>query len=301
MLARFSSRTLRAWCPLIVALLAFFIFVGLRSFAPVFASPAVFSVVEMAGTWTVSGGSSQPLVAGDRLSAGAVLVNASPVSRDFITIANSRGEVIRAIRCKTNVCGECQTGGGCYDPIRPLPADASAAESALATTWQAVQELFSQKPDRYSLHRVRGDAFSVNRDAVLGMNGNTIDVSSLLLGQEKGDYELRCTAISRDTPPASAWNSESVKLEWTPGSQAIVAFAGLHPGLYSLRFTQDDSTSTAWILVTPAANSAEWNGRFEDFVHKTDSWGDSVSDATKRAYQRAYLDSLNAQLSGQPR
>ncbi|HVO56113.1 MAG TPA: hypothetical protein VMT51_00300 [Dongiaceae bacterium] len=254
-------------------------------------------VLDMVGMWRVAG-TEQPLAIGTQLPAGAMLVNESPVSQDYIIVANLNGDVIRTIRCRSGVCGECRTGGGCYDPVRPLP-DAPAAENAFATAWHAVQDLFGARPDHYSLHRVRGGGFALHRDGVVPLEGAAIDFTALLEGQEKGVYELRCVEIQREGATGAAWRSKAAVVDLLPGDKVAPGCEGIKPGLFLLRAKHGDESSSAWVLAVPAADFAEWNAKFADFVKKTDTWGDTVPEETKRSYQRAYLEYLNSMRSGQ--
>jgi hypothetical protein len=264
------------------------------------ASPAsVAYVLDMAGAWRVSG-ATQNLTIGNRLPAGALLVNDNAAKRDFIIVANLNGEVIRTIRCQPAACRECQTGGGCYDPIQPLP-DAPGSDNAFNAAWRAIEELFASHPDHFSVHRVRDDGFVLSRDAVVPLNGNSIDLTALLHDQAPGAFQLRCSNLSGDDKAATAaWKSKPVNLQWAPGGTASAEFEGLRPGLFSLSVKHEGETSNAWILVVPSTGFSGWNARFEEFTLKTDAWGSLVSAERKRSYQRAYLDYLNSQLAGQP-
>src|ERR1039457_6894740 len=70
-------------------------------------------VLEMEGTWTLRA-SSQPLSMGQALPRAGLLVNSDPLDNDNIVVANLRGEVIKTIRCRSGVCGECRESSGCY-------------------------------------------------------------------------------------------------------------------------------------------------------------------------------------------
>jgi hypothetical protein len=254
-------------------------------------------VADMMGTWKLSG-SADLLAKGERLAGGGVLVNENPSDQDFISVANLNGDVIKQIRCKQGVCRECRPGAGCYDPIQALP-EAPAKPELLSVAWNGLLELFGSKPERYSMERVRGQAFDLKKDGIVALHGTSMDVAPLLQGQEPGTYEFRCSAISADSSAGGTRKSEIVTLDWSPNETAGLTFAGIHEGLYRLSARHHAEVSSAWILVVPAAEYGEWSTRFQQIMQNTESWGDSVSDETKRGYQRAYLEYLSNLRTGQ--
>jgi hypothetical protein len=248
-------------------------------------------VLEMEGTWTLRA-SSQPLSMGEALPRAGLLVNSNPLDNDHIVVANLRGEVIKTIRCRSGVCGECRESSGCYDPIQPLP-DIGGGTSAFSATLDAVLELFTGKPDRFSIHRVRGIGFSIRRDGIARLNGATVDVRYFLEGQEKGSYELWFVASSEEAQSKKEWKSSPIALNWNPGEAAAVVVNGIHPGLYEMRVQHSGEASSAWVLLCDPAMCPLMTTSFEEFLHQTNAWGDDVTSDTKRSYQRAYLEYLS--------
>ena len=153
-------------------------------------------VLDMDGIWT-SAGSSQPLSRGQHLPAGALLRNDSPSNGDRIVVANLNGEVVKRIRCKSGVCKECNDSGACNDPIRALPS-ATPQAGALASSFEAVMELFLGKPDRYSAHRVRGEGLA---EAVLQLADGRCDLAPAFRNVDKGRYYIQFKSLSE---PGSA-------------------------------------------------------------------------------------------------
>src|SRR5208337_1395676 len=127
----------------------------LANWAPLaLAQQKVAYVLEIEGTWTLKG-NAKPLALGQSLPAKGILSNDVPRDNDHIVVADLRGEVIKTIHCMSRVCRECRVSGGCYDPIQPIP-DATARVGTISVIVEAVLEFFAGKPNRYSVHRVRG-------------------------------------------------------------------------------------------------------------------------------------------------
>src|SRR5208283_4416518 len=133
------------------------------------------------GKWT-DGDAQGFLKLGQLLPSEAVLANAAPVDEDRIVIANLHGEIIKTVRCKDGVCRECTESGACYDPILPLPKAGDSARS-VTTLLNAVLDLFVEKPERYSVHRVRGAEPEIIRSEVVRLDANAVELGSLLEGK----------------------------------------------------------------------------------------------------------------------
>jgi hypothetical protein len=262
--------------------------------ASVFAQQNVGFVLEMHGRWT-DGDAQGFLKLGQLLPSEAVLANAAPVDEDRIVIANLHGEIIKTVRCKDRVCRECTESGACYDPIHPLPKAGDSAGS-VTTLLNAVLDLFVEKPERYSVHRVRGAAPEVIKSEVVRLDANTVELASLFEGKEKGRYEVQFVPISEKTNRGE--KSFEGGINWNPGEKAALALHGLVQGLYEVRLFRSSSTTTAWILLCDGAGYQHSADSFEEFVRQTESWGKNVTPATKQAYQRAFLEYLDLHRSG---
>lgn len=262
--------------------------------ASVFAQQNVGFVLEMHGKWT-DGHAQGFLKLGQLLPSEAVLANAAPVDEDRIVIANLHGEIIKTVRCKDGVCRECTESGACYDPIHPLPKAGDSAGS-VTTLLNAVLDLFVEKPERYSVHRVRGAAPEVIKSEVVRLDANTVELASLFEGKEKGRYEVQFVPISEKTNRGE--KSFEGSINWNPGEKAALALHGLVQGLYEVHLFRGSSTTTAWILLCGGAGYQHSADSFGEFVRQTKSWGKNVTPATKQAYQRAFLEYLDLHRSG---
>jgi len=247
-------------------------------------------VLEKEGKWTARG-AVEGVNMGQPLAGGTLLTNSSPTDNDHIVVANLRGEIVKTIRCRSGVCRECRESGACYDPIQPLPI-LSDSTGALSTAFKAVSELFAGKPDRYSIHRVRGSGNVITKNGIVRFDGSAIDVSNFLEGEDQGLYEVQFFPLSAEGNAIQEPKSHSTSLNWSPAGKATLAVAGVHPGLYEMRITHGNESSSVWVLVCSSAFYVTSAASFQAFVHQTDSWGANVSQATKQAYQRAFLEYL---------
>jgi len=256
----------------------------------VFAQQNVGLVLEMHGKWTY-GDTQGFLKLGQLLPGNVLLANTAPVDDDRIVIANLHGEVIKTVRCKDGVCRECSESGACYDPIHPLPK-AEESTSRVSTLLDAVLELFVEKPERYSVHRVRGADTEVTKTQVNRLEGNIVELGSFLEGREKGRYDIQFVPIYGKTNNGAELQTLQGEINWNPGERAILAVDGIKPGLYKVHVYRGASIATAWILLCAGEEYKQSNAAFQEFVHQTQVWGKNVTPETKQAYQRAYLDYL---------
>ena len=262
----------------------------------VLAQQKVGYVLEAEGKWTI-GGTTESLNTGKSVAGGTFPTNSHPADGDHIVVANLRGEVIKTIRCKTGVCRECRESGACYDPVHPLP-NIPESPSTVSTTFNAVLELFASKPDRYSIHRVRGSGLLLERNEVVRLDGSVVDVSGFFEGEEKGSYEFQFVPLSGEGSGKKDLKTTIMSFNWNAREKASLSIEGIHPGLYEMWITRGDGTSFAWVLLCSPASYPSSAGSFQGFRHQTDGWGASVTQATKLAYQRAYLELLVSSSSG---
>jgi hypothetical protein len=256
-------------------------------------------VLEMHGNWT-DGDAQRFLKLGQLLPGEAILSNPAPADDDRIVIANLHGKIIKTIRCKDAVCRECTESGACYDPIHPLPRAGDSA-GTVSTLLNAVLDLFVEKPERYSIHRVRGTDPEVVPSEVIRLDGNSVELGFLFQGKEKGRYDVQFVPIPQKDKSGETRLSLKGGINWNPGEQAPFALHGLVPDLYEVFLYRGSSTTTAWILVCAGADYQHAVDSFKEFVRQTDSWGNNVTPETKQAYQRAFLEYLDLHTSGSGR
>lgn len=260
----------------------------------VIAQQKVGFVLDMRGKWRCKE-AQEFLKLGQLLPGEGVLSNPAPADDDHIVIANLHGEIIKTVRCKDGVCRECTESGACYDPIHPLPKAGDSA-GTVSTLLNAVLDLFVERPERYSVHRVRGADPEVIQSEVVRLDASSVELGSLLEGMEKSRYEVQFIPISEQANRAEI--SFEGGINWNPGEKTSLAVRGLVPGLYEVIIHRGSSTTTAWILLCAGAEYEHSLDSFEEFVRQTESWGKYVTPATKQAYQRAFLEYLDLHRSG---
>lgn len=249
-------------------------------------------VLDMDGIWT-SAGSSQPLSRGQHLPAGALLRNDSPSNGDRIVVANLNGEVVKRIRCKSGVCKECNDSGACNDPIRALPS-ATPQAGALASSFEAVMELFLGKPDRYSAHRVRGEGLA---EAVLQLADGRCDLAPAFRNVDKGRYYIQFKSLS-EPGSAPGIGFDPLPFDWDPSKPGMLAIPKLQPGLQDLILLEkggagfNASGVDAWVLLSGAADYQKSASVLEQATALAAKWGASVSPEVARGYLRANLEYL---------
>ena len=259
--------------------------------SPAFPQQKVGFVLEMHGKWT-DGDAQGFLKLGQMVPGEAILSDPTPAEDDRIVVANLRGDVIKTVRCKEGVCRECTESGACYDPIHPLPRSADST-GTISTLFNAVLDLFAEKPERYSVHRVRGTDPEVTKSEVVRLEANTVDLGSLLESKEKGRYEVQFVSISEKVKSGEKPQSFESAINWNPAEKAALALHDIVPGLYEVRLYRGSSSTTGWVLLCAGADYQHAADSFDEFVRQTDSWGKNVTPATKQAYQRAFLEYLD--------
>lgn len=252
-------------------------------------------VLEIEGKWSISG-TTESLNMGQSVAEGILLTNSNPADGDHIVVANLRGEIMKTIHCKNRVCRECRESGACYDPIQPLPS-ISESTSTISTVFNAVLELFASKPDRYSIHRVRSGLITVT-NGVVRLEHSAVDVSDILEGQEKGSYDFQLFPLSGKESGNKELNFSLNSFNWNPREKAPLSIEGIHPGLYEMRIAHGGESGSTWVLLCNSDSYPSLAASFQAFKQQTDSWGASVTQASKQAYQRAYLEFLASRNSG---
>lgn len=284
-----SARRLARW--------ALFLFSALViCSSSVFAQQKAGFVLEIHGKWS-DGDAQGFLQLGQLLPGEAILSNPSPAADDRIVVANLRGDIIKTVRCKEGVCRECTESGGCYDPIHPLPKSTGSA-GTISTLFSAVLDLFAEKPERYSIHRVRGADSEVTQSEVVRLEANAVDLVSLFERKEKGRYEVQFVSISERVKSGAKPHSFESAINWNPGESATLVLHGIVPGLYQVFLNHGSLTTTGWILLCAGADYQHAADSFEEFVRQTDRWGNNVTPATRQVYQRAFLEYLDLHRSG---
>jgi len=249
-------------------------------------------ILDVQGCWAVAG-NSQCLKRGDSVKPGVLMGNtaAKPSDTDRIVIADLKGDAIKRIRCKNSLCNECRKSGTCYDPIQPLP-QLPPPPSVLRASFEGLMALFSSKPERFSVHRVRGETLS---DTVAQVSEERIYLGQVLNGLKGGPYHLIFIRIDRNGD-LSDWKSDPVEVggEHIDANQTVIR--GLHPGLYEANLDTRDFSKNLWVLFVNNDAYANLNDAFRRISIAIETWGDEVPANIKDSYRRAYLAYLDQQL-----
>ncbi len=211
-----------------------------------------------------------------------------------IVVANLHGDVIKTIACKSGVCRQCIPSGGCTDPVQPLP-HSTETRGVLANAFDAISELFAEKPERYSIHRVRGGELGVVKSSVVRLDGTNVELESVVKQLESGLYEFSFVPLSELASGPREVTSVSSNVEWKPDRPLLVPAQRVRPGLYEVHVSHNESSGAAWVLVCSREAYDQTVALFHEFIAQTEHWDGSVSDETKQASQRAYLDYLASQ------
>jgi hypothetical protein len=242
-------------------------------------------VLDLRGTWTVSGNSVR-LTRGEAVPGGAMIRNGStkPSDNDRIVVADLKGDIIKRVRCKSGVCNECRDSGVCYDPIQQLP-ESTPQTGIITASFRGLMELFSSKPEQYSLHRVRGKSLP---DGIAQVSNDLLDLSSIIKTQQKGSYFLTLRQIPTQGS-SNIWKLDRLSFDWDPLHPERLFIRGIHTGLYEATLEWTGSETSFWILITSAQPHEEREDDFRLLTSQTESWGNDVSEDAKLSYRRACL------------
>jgi hypothetical protein len=249
-------------------------------------------ILDVHGNWVLAGNFAS-LNRGDGVAAGALLRNTAtkPSDNDRIVVADLKGDVIKRIRCKSSVCNECRDSGTCYDPIQPLP-QLSPSPSVLRASFEGLMALFSSKPDRYSIHRVRGTTLE---DAVVQLSADRIGLGEVLKDQKKGTYLFTLTKIPGSSSSVIG-KSEHVTLDWEPNRADQIVIHGVRPGLYEAKLDAGEFSKSFWILLVGTESYGQLDGQLRRMSAQMETWGDDVPSDVKLSFRRAYLAYLAKQM-----
>ena len=106
-------------------------------------------VLDIQGAWQIERASQKTgLSLGQRVLAGDVVRIESPTSYDHLVIAGLSGEILQSRHCKVQ--------GSCNAPFQ-LPVRKKGGEAKRTILVDSIMRLLFGNPERYSVHRSRGD------------------------------------------------------------------------------------------------------------------------------------------------
>lgn len=252
-------------------------------------------VLDLNGQWAISG-TTTLLAQAASVPAGGQLVDLAPKDRDYIRIADLHGDLLKSIRCSKTGCGQCvKNQDSCVAPIDPLPK-APEQPGLLAATWEGLMDLFAGQPERYSVHRSRSlgvDKCIADGVAPIDASGNA-HLDGILKDCDAGVYAFEFSLAGE----RAQQNAQEATVTWDPKAVGGSAVAVVQPGLYRAKFTRDQRSGSAWILLSTASSYEVEKASFANLSAVVDGWGPEVERDEKVAYKRAYLDYLSRSKGG---
>jgi hypothetical protein len=248
-------------------------------------------VLESHGKWFLEGSRSQ-LTSGSALPARGIIYVQSPAEDDYIVVVNLRSDVIAR--------RSCLNAGDCSRPIR-LPSATTYEPSAWDLIMESVFEILKGNPDRYSIHRKRDE--NLPSDGVVQLKDGQIGLGPILQQKARGRYHLRLRVVPRSGKPTSGSWIGPFHVDWDPQQPEIISSPDFKPGLYELTFLEPVGEvympvgTSAWILVSEAAEYNKTASSYGEAVALTHKWGAKVTPGGAQSFLRAYLDRLAIQMA----
>lgn len=242
-------------------------------------------VLEVEGKWYVEKKPREYLAIGQRLAAGDVVRIESPAESDHIVVSGPTGEIL--------IKRYCDNRADCARRlVIPYPADSQP--SIFDVVLQTAMRLINGKPERYSVHGVRGVTNDL-QEAVCRLEGSSVDLSPVFRLLPTGRYYLKLrnleSGVSRPT-------LGPLRFDWNPNGGTALIVNDVVPGLYEVRLLLRSSDEyeptmlTAWTLISSSSDFDRFTNSFRPTIALTAKWGKEISDETKRGVLRASLDNL---------
>lgn len=256
-------------------------------FSPAVAQSESAFVLEVNGNWYSTAKPKSLLRQGQSIPFRSI-VRAEPFSsNDKIVVIDSRGNEILSANC----------ANGCSNSFS-LNTKTRSQPTLVGEIYNSVMSLIFGSPNRYSLHRSRGDDAADLVDGVARLDNGKLDLSGVLTTQRK--YYLRWRTVpASDSEKFGEWSQPSV-IEINQNQLAISNFES-KPGLYEFNLMKPDvkkleaTPTLAWILITAPQDYEKTAASFQKALDQTQKWGDKVKDSTKTTFLLATLDNLARQ------
>jgi hypothetical protein len=272
-----SSRRISATLILVTLAAATLLFVH-----SVLAQRAFGFVINLHGDWVLD--SSQTLKVGSTLRAGGRVHARSPSDRDFIEIADRRGQVIITKSCRVSDCRRPFT----------LPREESGVASRVL---EAAMAFISNDPVRFAVLISRGGEL---REAVVKLSGEQADISSVMANKSSGKYFLRFVPESAGAAPNEGRQLGPVGVNWNANKSQPITIKGLTPGLYEVQLLNgqdmepEEPGTEAWVLFVRPEHFDEVLCSFREAINLASRWGRSTRADSKRQFLRGFLGYLDS-------
>jgi hypothetical protein len=239
-------------------------------------------VLEVEGKWYVK--AKQYLAVGQRVAAGDVIRILSPTESDHIVIAGMTGQIIAKRHCGKETCARGLV----------VPAHDNVDRGLFNVILDTAMRLIRGKPDRYSVHGVRGVDNEL-REAVCVRDGASVELSPAFHNMTKGVYYLKLREVDSGAgKPALG----PFRFDWDPKQTSTLQLSDLSDGTYEIRLMTrvgdhyETTPLTVWVLFSGKQEFNRLTDLFRQATTVTDTWQTSTTDETKRTVLRAYLHSL---------
>lgn len=255
-------------------------------------STATGLVADIKGRWRVSGAPNE-LKRGDMLAPTAV-IEALPDQPGPLKIVVARLDAAGAVTrgrasSEPPLALECATAAACARLTMP---PARPADDAWSRLTDAIAAVLGRNYRRYrtTLPRALEKVPDV-REAVLALDGRTLDLGPALEHVAAGSYQLELLPAPEpaEAPPVSA------RITWVPGTRAPLPDLSLSPGLYELALALPEPEAPAgraWVWICAAAAAGECRARFTPAVEWAAGLEGTADAGVMRAFLRSALEHL---------
>lgn len=239
-------------------------------------------VLEIEGKWYVDRKPPEYLAMGQRLMAGDVIKIVGPKENDRLVITGTSGEIIVKRYCARETCLRRLV-------VPPPPSDSGIFDAMLKTAMR----LITGRPERYSVHGVRGVSNDLE-EAVSLFDKGSLDLSSVFRNMPKGVYYLKLRDLQSE---ATTTVVGPQRFDWDPQQGSPLSITDLRSGIYEVRLllrkgTRYEPTLSVWTLISSKSEFDRLSDSFHQAVRLTRKWQTTTTDETRRAVLRAYLDGL---------
>lgn len=170
----------------------------------------------------------------------------------------------------------------------------SASDKKVVQGWErlkaAVFPVIWKDADRLIAAVSRGTDVS---EAVVPLKGDEVDLAAMLTDLAPGSYAARFKPLAPQGSPGPL-----TKFVFAHGYPALVAPAGVHPGLYDVELFRPDGQALgmeAWVLVSGMEKYASDVEGFKKAEQVVSKWSGNADARSVRAVLRAYLESMAGQ------
>lgn len=180
-----------------------------------------------------------------------------------------------------------------------LPTSMQPSSSLLQHLLQEVEDLFTQRPDRYSITAARGDDDRLDQlqEGILQIRDAQLDLRPVFQHMRRAQYSLHLCPLSSDESIRKILGP--VEVSWDPAYASPARIPGLKPGLYGLILSDKpiecaSDVEKNWIFVSAPETYEAAHVAFQEAIDLTKQWGeDGVPPEAKQAFLRATLEALS--------